>query len=95
LAAIPPLSTGAGQPSGLGRQTSDAAGAARSAAQRAFFQAALGGTQAPVATAPISRAAPTGQQLQPHAQRVRETAVPEPAPTDRIPRPGSLVNIVV
>jgi len=95
LAAIPPLSTGAGQPSGLGRQGPDAPGAARSAAQRAFFQAALGRAQAPAATLPVSKAASPGQQLQPHAQRVRETVVREPEPSERIPRPGSLINIVV
>jgi hypothetical protein len=84
LAAIPPLSSGAGQPIGPGRQ--DASAQARVAAQRAFFQAALGQVQAANPATPRHPA----QTHQP-----TRAAAPEEAPTERIPRPGSIINIVV
>jgi len=83
LAAIPPLSSGAGQPIGPGRQ--DASAQARVAAQRAFFQAALGQAQAASATA---------AQPRPQTSTPIQTATSDDAP-QRIPRPGSIVNIVV
>ncbi|HEX4181464.1 MAG TPA: hypothetical protein VHY32_11795 [Caulobacteraceae bacterium] len=84
MAAIPPLSSGAGQPLGPGRQ--DVSAQARVAAQRAFFQAALGQVQA-------ANAAPSRPQSQ--ANQPMRTAPAEDAPTERIPRPGSIINIVV
>jgi hypothetical protein len=86
--ALPPIS---GQPIPAARPIADP----RAAAQRAFFQAALGKTSAPQAAAP----APQMARAAPQAFRV-----PAPAPTappadhqppDRSARPGSLVNIVV
>jgi hypothetical protein len=74
--------------------------AARNAAQRAFFQAAMGQASAP--------AAPRAQ-VQPQAQAPRVTAAPQaaappagriptnlpPDPPARILRPGSLLDIKV
>jgi hypothetical protein len=86
--ALPPIS---GQPVPAARPIADP----RAAAQRAFFQAALGKASAPQAAAP-----PT-QVAQPAAQPFG-AAGPAPAapPTDlqrpdRSARPGSLLNIVV
>ena len=90
LAVIPPLSTGAAQASGIGRQGADAAGQARAAAQRAFFQAALSRTQP---TAAVTKA--ETPQPRPNPPAPRANAAPEPTPSDRIARPGSLLNIVV
>jgi hypothetical protein len=85
LAAILPFSTGAGQAQGFGHRTPETAAQARVAAQRAFFQAALGRTSAPAA---VTREA--------NAQAPSSTSTAQdPSMPDRIPRPGSLVNIVV
>ena len=85
--AIPPLSTGPGQGAGLARPASGTTGQARAAAQRAFFEAALGRAQAP--------AAATAQPSQGAPPATRTVIAQEPAPADRIARPGSLINIVV
>ena len=86
--ALPPITTGAGQAGGLARPAADGARQARADAQRAFFQAALGRAQAPAAT--------TQHPGQPPAVHVTQVqATPEPVPADRIPRPGSIINIVV
>jgi hypothetical protein len=86
--ALPPIS---GQPIPAARPIADP----RAAAQRAFFQAALGKASAPQAAAPAP-------QLAQAAPQTFRTPAPAPAapPTDRPPpdrsaRPGSLVNIVV
>ena len=85
--AIPPLSTGPGQGAGLARPASGTTGQARAAAQRAFFEAALGRAQTP--------AAATSATAQSTPQATRVNVAQEPAPADRIARPGSLINIVV
>jgi len=89
--ALPPVSSGGSQSLGVGRAGTDAAAQARVAAQRAFFQAALSNTQP---TAAVTRAE-TQQQPRPNPAPIRMTAAPEPEPTGRIPRPGSILNIVV
>ena len=86
--ALPPITPGAGPAGGLARPGADGARQARADAQKAFFQAALGRAQAPAATT-----ARQPQPLVPHVTQVQAT--PEPAPVDRIPRPGSIINIVV
>ncbi len=67
---------------------------ARTAAQRAFFDAALnkaGATTAPVAAPRVQQAAP-----QPGVTRLRaETIQPQPEQPTRILRPGSLLDIKV
>lgn len=73
------------------------ANGARTAAQRAFFDAALNKAGAPTApqatTAP--RAAGASNPVQPAVTRLRaETTIPQEAPT-RILRPGSLIDIKV
>jgi hypothetical protein len=87
LAAIPPLSSGAGQASGFGHRLPETAAQARVAAQRAFFQAALGRAQA------SNNGAPNQAQKQPTATQASDAQ--DAAPADRIPRPGSIINIVV
>jgi hypothetical protein len=59
--------------------------AARAAAQKAFFEAALGKASAP---APAAQAAPAAA-LQP-VQRTPDPAAPEP---QKVLRPGSLLDI--
>ena len=89
MAVIPPVTGSTPAPTGP-RAVSEA----RVAAQRAFFQAALGKVEAPAATKPpiasTSRAAP-----QPAAFRSNTEAVIIPAKPDRLVRPGSLVDIKV
>ncbi len=87
--ALTPISGRPVQPSA----TPAAAGEARAAAQRAFFQTAL--AKAGALTAPAATAAPVqSRSLQPVVTRVQdETAIP-PRP-DRILRPGSLLDIKV
>ena len=88
--AIPPIigqTAGAAQP----RPASEA----RVAAQRAFFQAALGKVEAPQGAQPIAplqtaRAAPQAPTFRAHSEPVAIPAKP-----DRIVRPGSLVDIKV
>ena len=60
------------------------------AAQRAFFNAALVQAQAPAPTRSAVTAAP-----QPQATLLNATVVQDTAPTDRILRPGSLLDIRV
>jgi hypothetical protein len=84
--ALPPIS---GQPAPATRPIADP----RAAAQRAFFQAALGQTQAPQAKAPTAAPVPTTRA---QAQAiVPPRAAAEPQAPDRLARPGSIVNIVV
>jgi hypothetical protein len=68
---------------------------ARAAAQKAFFDAALAGAPKPAtaaASAPAqSPAAPTASP----AQAVRAAAAVEARAADRLPPPGSIVNILV
>jgi hypothetical protein len=86
--ALPPINPSAGQAGGPARPGTDVARQGRTEAQRAFFQAALGRAQAPAATTQRPTQMPV-----PHVTQVQAT--PEPAPADRIPRPGSIINIIV
>jgi hypothetical protein len=76
--ALPPIS---GQPIPPTRPIADP----RAAAQRAFFQAALGQAQAPAAPLPARMQAP-----EPAARVHTDAQAP-----DRSARPGSLLNIRV
>jgi len=67
------------------------ADAARAAAQRAFFQAALGGP-APQATAAPAATTTTPTVFAQPVQRLPDPAAPPP---NRILRPGSLLDIKV
>jgi hypothetical protein len=89
LAAIPPLSNGAGQAPGFRGQSPGALRETRAAAQRAFFQAALDRTQAPP---PLSGR--QDQPTQPPSSSTIQGAAPD-TPPERPLRPGSLLNIVV
>lgn len=84
-AATPPASGGAGN--------------ARAAAQRAFFEAALGKASAPQAQAqPTPVQAPVVRaetRIQPAAQRVQSTFVQPTEQPQKILRPGSLLDIKV
>jgi hypothetical protein len=62
------------------------------AAQRAFFNTALTQTQAPSTTTSAVAAAPVPQ---PRATRLNATVVQDTVPSDRILRPGSLLDIRV
>jgi hypothetical protein len=87
LAAIPPFSTSASQGAGVNRQNLAPVGAARAAAQRAFFEAALGRSSTPApAPATTVQAAMSSSAARPNSA---------PTPADRLARPGSIVNIVV
>ncbi len=70
------------------------ADSARAAAQKAFFEAALGRAQGPAAPE-----APRAAEAAPpvvHAIPLRETRIdPAEEPPQRILRPGSLLNILV
>jgi hypothetical protein len=86
--ALPPIS---GQPVPAARPIADP----RAAAQRAFFQAALGKTAGPQAAAPtpqVAQAAPQPFRAAAQAPTAPPTDLQRP---DRSARPGSLVNIVV
>jgi hypothetical protein len=86
--ALPPIS---GQPVPAARPIADP----RAAAQRAFFQAALGKTAAPQAAAltpQVAQAAPQPFRAAAPAPAAPPTDLQRP---DRSARPGSLVNIVV
>jgi hypothetical protein len=84
--ALPPIS---GQPIPAARPIADP----RAAAQRAFFQAALGRAQAPQPTAPT--AAPTPMtRTQASAVAAPRAPIEAQAP-DRSARPGSILNITV
>lgn len=63
--------------------------AARSAAQRAFFEAAIGKTPAPAAPPAV-----TAQTAAPRVETVQVKTVPDEPPT-RYLRPGSLLDIKV
>lgn len=67
------------------------ADAARAAAQKAFFEAALGRTSAP-APAPVAQAAPP---VASGAAPVQRTPDPQAAQPQKILRPGSLLDIRV
>ncbi|HLY78426.1 MAG TPA: hypothetical protein VKQ70_03570 [Caulobacteraceae bacterium] len=64
----------------------------RAAAQKAFFEAALAGRPNPT-TAQAAR--DDGPPRTTAAQAVRSVAATEARATDRLPPPGSLVNILV
>ena len=85
--ALPPIS---GQPISPAAQPSRSVADAR-AAQKAFFDAALGKVQAPAAP---QRAAPAAAAPQRPSPILASTPAAEPSP-NRPMRPGSLVNIVV
>lgn len=77
------------QPAGSG-----GGGAAKSAAQRAFFEAALGKTAGGAASVPIRPAATQPPVV--HATPVQRMPPSEPTEAPRkIPRPGSLLDIRV
>jgi len=87
LVALPPISGQVVQPqSQPARSVADAR-----AAQRAFFEAALGKVQAP---ASVQRAAPVVTAPS-RPTLVQPTAAPADVSPDRPLRPGSLLNIVV
>jgi len=67
---------------------------ARAAAQRAFFQAALGKVEVPRAAEPAARVARPTVQAAP-AARASFEPVTIPARPERLMRPGSLVDIKV
>ena len=65
---------------------------ARLAAQKAFFEAALAGAK------PAAAAEPERERAQPTAtpfQAARSVAATEARAADRLPPPGSIVNILV
>jgi hypothetical protein len=62
------------------------------AAQRAFFNAALVQAQP---TAELKRAVTTAAASEPQTTRLNATVVPDSAPTGRLLRPGSLLDIKV
>jgi hypothetical protein len=87
--ALPPIS---GQPIPATRPIADP----RAAAQRAFFQAALGRAQAPQAGAPpaqVATSAPQAARL--HTTAPIATPRADNQPPDRSARPGSIINITV
>ena len=96
--ALPPITGRAPVPSTASTPATDA----RSAAQRAFFQAALAKTGAAAAPAAPTRAlapqaAPAAREsraVQPAVTRVKDETVAQPQP-GRILRPGSIVDIKV
>lgn len=91
--ALPPLRPGLTPP--LPAKTTPAGGA-RSAAQRAFFDAALSKAGAVTQAQPVARVQTAA--IQPGVTRLRgETLQPQPQdePASRILRPGSLLDIKV
>lgn len=75
---------------------SGGAGNARSAAQRAFFEQALGKATAPQASAPQAPAVRAETVPQPAAQPVRNTTFAQATEQpQKILRPGSLLDIKV
>jgi hypothetical protein len=72
---------------------------AKTAAQKAFFEAALAGKVSPSVAQAAQSAGQAGPQAQKPtaspAQAVRSVAAAEARATDRLPPPGSLVNILV
>lgn len=71
--------------------------AAKTAAQKAFFEAALAGKVTPgVAQAAQTQSAPeTPRPTVSPAQAARTVAAAEARAADRLPPPGSLLNILV
>lgn len=67
------------------------ASAARAAAQKAFFQAALGGEQIAAARQPVEPVSPASRFT---PQSMQRADAPAEAPT-RILRPGSFIDIKV
>jgi len=67
---------------------------ARLAAQKAFFEAALAGAPKPAASAASSASAESAPRASP-AQAVRSVAATAASAADRLPPPGSIVNILV
>jgi hypothetical protein len=74
---------------------SGGAGNARTAAQRAFFEAALGKTAAPQGRPTPAPAVRAETVPQPAAQRVRTEFVQPTEQPQKILRPGSLLDIKV
>lgn len=70
------------------------AGDTRTAAQRAFFDAALRRTQETAAPAPATPVVAQPRMTSAPIRAAQPTADAD-QPTDRLPRPGSLVNILV
>ena len=64
---------------------------ARAAAQKAFFEAAMAGRPA----AKVEPASPRPQPSASPAQAVRAAASAEARAADRLPRPGSIIDIYV
>ncbi|MBS0297338.1 MAG: hypothetical protein JSR45_13595 [Proteobacteria bacterium] len=64
------------------------------AAQRAFFEAALGKVEAPAAPAPTRPAVETPARPQPPQPTVTRINIPDEPPS-RLMRPGSFVDIKV
>ncbi|MDR3512662.1 MAG: hypothetical protein P4L73_13585 [Caulobacteraceae bacterium] len=87
--ALPPIIGRTPQPPA----TTSPAADARTAAQRAFFQAALVKAGAPTAAQPAPARAET-RAVQPAVTKVQDEVVTPPHP-GRILRPGSLVDIKV
>jgi hypothetical protein len=70
----------------------------KTAAQKAFFEAALAGKVSPAVAQAAQAAANQPAREAPKAtaaQAVRSVAAVEARATDRLPPPGSLVNILV
>jgi hypothetical protein len=92
--ALPPIP---GRATQLPATTSQPASPARTAAQRAFFEAALAKTGAPAATAVAAQPAAArteARAVQPAVSRLKNETTVAPHP-GRILRPGSLVDIKV
>jgi len=66
----------------------------RQAAQKAFFEAALAGAPKPSASAARSASSEAAPRASP-AQAVRSVAATAASAADRLPPPGSIVNILV
>jgi hypothetical protein len=67
----------------------------RAAAQKAFFEAALAGKPKPISAQAAMAARDDGPPRTSAAQAVRSVAATEARAADRLPPPGSLVNILV
>lgn len=68
----------------------------RASAQKAFFEAALAGRAGPTITRPaLEEAAANGPPKATAAQAVRSVAATEARAADRLPPPGSIINILV
>jgi hypothetical protein len=76
-------------------KTAPARDDARAAAQKAFFEAALAGKPAAAASVATAGADQPAAPSATPAQAVRSVAAAEARATDRLPPPGSIVNILV